>query len=158
MTLQSRDSDGLDTSNRSRLRGVKAFGLGTFARIADLAVGMAAVAERPGLLDEVGGRKRAVLHSCPSVLTSLFGVKVVEQHELAGLRLVEIRRDLGAEDRQLCGIAISFLHVAKNLIVGAILLDDVDHMLDRRLGSPSLGGNRIALRTSRSRSPAIDPL
>ena len=66
----------------------------------------------------------------PSALTSRVDVEVVEQHEFAR-QLVMIGRDVLAEQHQR-GIAVAFLHVAEHLIVGAILLDDVDDVLDRR--------------------------
>ncbi len=45
------------------------------------------------------------------------------------------RRFAGTEDRQAC-VAVGFCaiarlrHIAENLVVGSVLLDDVDHMLD----------------------------
>jgi len=33
------------------------------------------------------------------------------------------------------GLAVAFFHVAEHLIVGAILFDDVDHMLERWIAS-----------------------
>ena len=57
-------------------------------------------------------------------------VKVVEQHPLIGDGVM-IRRDVLSEDRK-PRIAVALLHIAEHLIVGAILLDDVDHVLDGR--------------------------
>ena len=57
-------------------------------------------------------------------------VVVVEQRELLGQRVV-IRRDVASElhERR---IAVALRHVAEHLIVGAVLLDDVEDVLDRR--------------------------
>ena len=57
-------------------------------------------------------------------------VEVVEQHELAR-QLVQVGRDVFAEQHQR-GVAIAFLHVAQHLVVGAVLLHDVDDVLDGR--------------------------
>ncbi len=53
-------------------------------------------------------------------------VKVVEHTELPR-QLVLVGRDVVAVHHQRW-VAIGFLDVAEDLIVGAILLDDVDHM------------------------------
>ena len=57
-------------------------------------------------------------------------IEVVEQHELVD-QLVMVGRHLLAEDAQI-GVAVAPLHVAEHLVVGAVLLDDVQHVLDRR--------------------------
>src|SRR5262249_44432809 len=59
------------------------------------------------------------------------GVVVVEHYELLRQR-VKVRRDRPAEERQR-GIAVALRQVAEHLIVGAVLLDDVDDVFDRRL-------------------------
>src|ERR1700736_4299660 len=41
------------------------------------------------------------------------------------------RSSLSEEDE--CRITVSFFKIAKNLIVGAILLNNVDHVLERRI-------------------------
>ena len=56
-------------------------------------------------------------------------VKVVEQDELARQRVL-IGRDLLAEKHQV-GRAIAFFHVPQHLVVGPVLLDDIDHVADR---------------------------
>jgi len=62
-------------------------------------------------------------------------IDVVEQDELAHY-LVLVRRDLGAEDAQR-RIAVALGDIAQNLIVGPVLLDDVDHVLEHgRLAHP----------------------
>ena len=57
------------------------------------------------------------------------GIEVVEQHELLG-QPVLVRRHVFAEHHQR-RIAVALLHVAQHLIVGAVLLDDEDHVLDQ---------------------------
>ena len=85
----------------------------------------AAIDERPDLLDEVGG----VGAHRPFVAVGrhlAVAVEVVQQHELAG-QLVVVGRDLLGEEAQV-RVAIALLHVAEDLVVGAVLLDDVDDM------------------------------
>ena len=55
-------------------------------------------------------------------------VEVVEDAELACER-VRIRRDVVAEQAQR-RVAVAPPHVAKHLIVGAVLADDVEDVLD----------------------------
>ena len=55
-------------------------------------------------------------------------VEIVEQDEFAR-QLVEIGREVLAEEDQR-RVAVAFFHVAQHLIVAAILLDDVDDVLD----------------------------
>ena len=56
-------------------------------------------------------------------------VEVIEQHKLT-CQLVVIRRRLLIEQRKR-RITVAFAERSQNLIVGAILLHDIDHMLDR---------------------------
>ena len=56
-------------------------------------------------------------------------VEVVQQHELPG-QAMGVGRDLLREDAQV-RVAVAVLHVAEDLIVGAVLADDVDAVLDR---------------------------
>jgi hypothetical protein len=56
-------------------------------------------------------------------------VEVVEQHELAGER-VRVRRDLLSEQGQV-RVAVPLRQVAQDLVVGAVLADDVEDVLDR---------------------------
>ena len=64
-------------------------------------------------------------------------VEVIEDDILLGQGVL-IRRDLFAEDGQL-RIAVGVWQVAELLIVGPVLLDDVDDVLDRRLTHPLPG-------------------
>ena len=57
-------------------------------------------------------------------------VKIIEQDEFAR-ELVVVRRDAFAEQDQR-RIAVTFLHIAQNLIVRPIFLHDVDDVLDGR--------------------------
>ena len=56
-------------------------------------------------------------------------IKVIEEHKLAG-QLVMIGRDVFPEQEKR-GIAVAFFHIAQYLIVGAVLLHDINDMLDR---------------------------
>ena len=59
-------------------------------------------------------------------------IGVIEQHELAH-HLVLVRRDALAEDAER-GVAVAFLDVTEDLVVGAVFLDDVEDVFeDRRL-------------------------
>ena len=55
-------------------------------------------------------------------------VEVIQQHE-ALREGVQVRRDTAAEQYK-AGIAIPLWHVAEHLIIGAVLLDNIDHMGD----------------------------
>ena len=99
------------------------------AAFAEIHAAAPAVVGRPQLLDHVGGvgagRERVAVVADLGV-----DVEVVEQHELARQR-VRVRRHLLAEDGQR-RIAVALLEVAEDLIVGAVLADHVEHVLDRR--------------------------
>ena len=91
--------------------------------------GAARVGQGPVPRDVVG----VIRHRRPGVPVGrdvAVAIQVVEQHELFG-QLVMVGRDLAAEHHQR-RIAVAARHVAEDLIVGAILLDDVQHILDRR--------------------------
>ena len=109
-----------------------------FRRIGDAAV--AAVAERPDPLDEVAGvgPHRPFV---PVGADLALDVEVVEQHELAGQGVVVGRDRLGEQADARLAVALG--HVAEDLVVGAVLLDDVDDVLDRR-GVADLRGDRVA--------------
>ena len=64
-------------------------------------------------------------------------IGVVEQHELAH-HLVLVRRDLLAEDAEV-RVAVALLHIAEDLVVGAVLLDDVDDVLEDARLADALG-------------------
>ena len=64
-------------------------------------------------------------------------VGVVEQHELAG-QLVLVGRDALAEDAE-GRVAVALFHVAQHLVVGAVLLDDVDDVLEDARFAHALG-------------------
>ena len=80
-------------------------------------------------------------------------VEVVEQHELFG-QLVVVGRDLAAEDAQV-GSPSPCFDVAEDLIVGAVLFDDVEDVLeDGRLAVPL--GNRARLGVRARRGEGVD--
>ena len=99
------------------------------AALAQVAPAAAPVVGRPDLLDEVGGvgpRRVRV-----AVVADLgIDVEVVEQDELPrdGMR---VRRGLLAEQAQV-RVAVPAFEVAEDLIVGAVLADDVEDVLDGR--------------------------
>src|ERR1035441_5386585 len=65
----------------------------------------------------------------PTVATGFSGVEeVVEQHEPLRQRM-QAGRDSLAKQHQ-ARVAVTLRYIAKHLIVGAVLLDDVDHMRD----------------------------
>jgi hypothetical protein len=57
-------------------------------------------------------------------------VEVVEEREVARDRVC-VRRDLFAEERQR-RIAIAARDIAEDLVVGAVLANDVENVFDRR--------------------------
>src|SRR5919201_6506736 len=63
------------------------------------------------------------------------GEEPVEQSESPRQRPV-IRRRVGSEEQQ-AAVAVAFLEVAKDLIVGPVFLDDVDHVLEGRVAPGS---------------------
>ena len=67
-------------------------------------------------------------------------VEVVEVAEAARQR-VRVRRDLGAE-LGVGRVAVALAEVAKDLVVGAVLLDDHDDVLDRRAARRDASGSR----------------
>ncbi len=58
------------------------------------------------------------------------GVEIVEQHELLGEKVL-VGGDILTEHHQRW-VAVAARHVAEDLVVGAVLLDDVDDVLDER--------------------------
>ena len=99
------------------------------AAFAQVEAAALAVERRPQLLDGVGrvGRGRVGV----AVVADLgVHVEVVEQHELARDR-VGVRRHVLAEKRQV-RVAVALGHVAEHLVVGAVLADHVEDVLDRR--------------------------
>ena len=99
------------------------------AAFAQVEAAALAVERRPQLLDGVGrvGRGRVGV----AVVAHLgVHVEVVEQHELARDR-VGVRRHVLAEERQV-RVAVALGHVPEHLVVGAVLADHVEDVLDRR--------------------------
>src|SRR5262249_21658050 len=101
-----------------------------------------AVADRPVLLDEI---RRVGAHAPLVTVLGDFAVDidVVEQHEFAS-ELVMIGGDGFGEEAEVW-ITIALLHVAEDLIVGAILLDDVEAVLDGA-GLAELRGDWVGCR------------
>ncbi len=84
-------------------------------------------------------------------------IGVVQQREFAD-ELVLVRRDARAEGAE-AGVAVAFLHVAENLVVRTVLLDDVNDVLEHaRLADTfgnGLGGPVFARRQFRLRQQRI---
>ena len=110
-----------------------------FEVVAAAAVG---VVGRPVLLDVVvghrGGRPVVAVGAHLGV-----GVEVVEEHEPLG-ELMMVGRDVPAEEHER-GIPVPCRQVAQDLVVGPVLLDDVDHVLDERR-VPDPPGDRVGRR------------
>ncbi|MGZ4482442.1 MAG: hypothetical protein ACXVY5_09560, partial [Gaiellales bacterium] len=83
-------------------------------------------------------------------------VEVVEQHEPAG-QLAVVRRRPVLEQRQ-SGVAVALPEIAEHLVVGAVLLDHVDHVADRaqRSGPGAGSGGRMVV-AAHLRRPARQP-
>src|SRR2546430_1385671 len=116
-----------------------------FAGIRIFAVLVVAVTHRPGLLDEIGGIGG---HGPLVAIGADFAldVKVVKQHKVAR-QLVVVGSDALVEQAK-ARVAVAFGQVAEDLIVGAILLDDVNAILDRA-GVTHLNRDRIVRRALR---------
>ena len=86
-----------------------------------------------------------MLHSCPSAAHLALHVDVVEQYELVPPACGWFGVTVLPEQAQVrLAVPLRVLraggHVAEHLVVGAVLLDDVDDVLDRRLASPTFSG------------------
>src|SRR5207244_9022322 len=104
---------------------------GSDGRLAFIVVGLAplGVLGGPGLFHVV----RGVSAHGPVMAVGAhlgFGIEVVQQDKLPCEGVV-IRGDLFPEKRE-AGIAVPFRHVAKHLVVRAILFDHIDDVTDRR--------------------------
>ena len=106
------------------------------------------VIDRRGLVVDVGAaRRRAPL---PAVLADLArAVEVVEVHEPLGQR-VKVGRDRLRELGD-ARVAVAALDVAEDLIVGAVLLDDVDHVPDALVQRRASARSSAAVAAARSR-------
>ena len=100
------------------------------------AVGVAPGPAGERLLDVVGpeGRRRPLVAVGAEDRAA---IGVVEEDELAD-ELVLVGRHLLAEDAQ-GRVAVAFGDVAEDLVVGAVLLDDVDHVLEDARLADALG-------------------
>ena len=103
---------------------------------------LAAIGDLPGFFvvvagDGGGGPEMAVAGNFSAV------VEIVEHAELQR-ELVLVGRDVGAVHGER-GIAVADFQVAENLIVGAILLDHIDHVLDRILAARELNRSGIVV-------------
>src|ERR1700733_13174430 len=88
-----------------------------------------AVAVGPGLLREVGGVSGVT--PLMSVLRDFtVAIQVVERHEVPRER-VSVGSHVLAEQGE-SRIAIADSQIAENLVIGAVLTDDIDHVLDFR--------------------------
>src|SRR5258707_9643115 len=90
---------------------------------------MSAILSRPHLLVVVSGDRR--IRPGMAVHANLaIAVQIVEKNPLVS-NSVMIRRNFFTEYRK-PGVPVTFRNVTKELIVGAILFDHIDHMLDWR--------------------------
>ena len=113
-----------------------------FAGIGIFAAPIMAVAERPEFFDKIRGiRAHAPFMAVGAHLA--LDIKIVEQHEFAR-ELVVVGRDFFTEQTQ-ARIAVALRQIAQDLVVGAVLLDDVDAILDRA-GFTHSSGNRVVRR------------
>ncbi len=97
-------------------------------RIGVLAAVVVPVAERPGFFHEIG---RIGAHRPFMAVGADFGIhiEVVQEHKFAR-ELMMVRRDAFGEETQ-TGSAVALWQVAQHLIVGPVLLDDVNAIFDR---------------------------
>ena len=132
----------------ARVPDVAARGIGQVAVVVVVDPRPPRVGESPVAGDVIG----VVGHRRPGMAVGrdvAVAVEVVEQHELLG-QLVMVGRHLAAEHDQR-RIAVAARQVAEDLIVGAILLDDVDDVLDRRgIARPWSGSRSCRGRGDRS--------
>src|SRR5438445_13354884 len=108
---------------------------------------MLVVGHDPGALMEIGCDRR-IAPTMPIHADFSIAIKIIEQHVFAR-QLVMIGRDVLAEHYQI-GITISrrptpgVLKRAKDLIVSAVLFDDVKHVLDWTGFAHLVGNNAVA--------------
>ena len=100
-----------------------------FGGVRILLVLVVAVGQRPGFFDEVAGigTHRPFV---PVGADFALDVEIIEQDELAGQFMVVRRDALGKKTER--RIAIALRKIPENLIVGPVLFDDVEAILDRR--------------------------
>src|SRR5436190_9889448 len=113
-----------------------------FARIGIFGAQIMAVAERPEFFHKIS-RIRA--HG-PFMTVSAhlaFDIKIVQQYEIAR-ELVMVGSDFFTEQTK-ARIAVALWHVTENLVVGAVLLDHVNAILDWA-GITHSAGNRVVRR------------
>ena len=104
-------------------------GVGQVAVVVVVDSGPARVGQGPVAGDVIG----VVGHRRPGMAVGRdvpVAVQVVQQHELLG-QLVMVGRHVAAEHHQR-RVAVAPGQVAEDLVVGAVLLDDVEDVLDRR--------------------------
>ena len=123
------------------------------AALAQVEPAAVAVERRPQLLDGVGGVRRG--REGVAVVADLgVDVEVVEQHELARDR-VGVRRDVLAEEREV-RVAVALRQVAEHLVVGAVLADHVEDVLDRRrLADPARDRRALGAPGRRVAAPVV---
>ena len=102
----------------------------------------ALVVARVAVLVHVVARERLQTPAVTERRLITGAVIVVEQPELLDQRVV-IRRHVAPELHQR-RIAVALRHIAEHLVVGAVLLDDVEDVLDRR-ALPAVHGDRVAI-------------
>src|SRR5262249_28266821 len=99
-------------------------------------VGIAAREAAKGLLQVVGDVS-LVDPLMPIGAEDATAIEVIEQRKLPHEGMV-VGRYAFAEHHQ-AGVAVAFLQVAEDLVIGAVFLDDIDNVLDDRRLTVTLG-------------------
>ena len=109
---------------------------------------MLRIAHDPGPLLEIG-HDRAVAPVVAVNAHLAVAVEIVQEHVIAG-QLMVVGRDVLAVHHQgriavARRAALGVFEVAEHLVVGAVLFDDVEHVLDRAVAAGLVGDAAVAL-------------
>ena len=92
------------------------------ARVKSEALDLIAVTQGPGFLDKIRGIGAHGPFMPIGADLTLY-IKIIQEYELPS-QLMVVRRD-GLREQAQAGITVALLHIAKHLVVGAILLKDI---------------------------------
>src|SRR5262249_4377904 len=109
------------------------------AALAEIRTAAIRIHRLPDFLDDVGGVGGGGVRVAVEADVSI-DVEIVEDDEVLRER-VSVRRDVAPEAREL-RIAVAFAQVAENLIVGAVLANDVEDVLDGRAAADDAWNRR----------------